>query len=222
MTNLAKVTGLSVAEMEACIARFKAELPALTKLVERCEDAGRKFGYLQAIDGRWGRIRKQGGKLIMHTALNMLLQMTGSLAMKWGEVMAEDMMIAEGVALDEYGYPAFLANVHDECQMEIPENEVEYTTYELTYEVAEGETEKAAIKRVWGQEEKREHIDEAGKMWSAPSIESAADGVITVSRAYHRAGDILGYCFAEAGRFLKMRIPLAAEYKLGDSWHDTH
>lgn len=222
VTNLAKVTGLSVNEMEACISRFKAELPSLANLIERCEDAGRKFGYLQAIDGRWGRIRKQGGKLIMHTALNVLLQMTGSLAMKYGECMAEDMMIAEGVALDEYGYPAFLANVHDEVQLEVPENAVEYLTYELTYEVADGETEKAAIKRVWGPEEKREHIDGAGKMWSAPSIESAAEGVITVSRAYHRAGDILGYCFAEAGRFLKMRIPLAAEYKIGDSWHDTH
>lgn len=106
--------------------------------------------------------------------------------------------------------------------MEVPSDECEYLTYELTYEVAEGEEEKAAIKRVWGQEEKREHIDEAGKMWSAPSIESAANGVITVSRAYHRAGGILGHCFAKAGEYLKMRIPLAAEYKIGDSWAETH
>lgn len=112
VTNLAKVTGLTVAEMESCIARFKAELPSLARLVERCEEAGRKFGYLHAIDGRWGRLRKQAGKLIMHTALNILLQMTGSLAMKYGECMAEDMMLSEGVALDEHGFPAFLANVH--------------------------------------------------------------------------------------------------------------
>jgi len=110
--GLARLAGISHSAMEACINKFKAELPALALLIERCEQAGKKFGYLQAIDGRWGRIRKKGGKLIMHTALNVLLQMTGSLVMKYGECIAEDNMLAEGVALDEFGYPAFVANVH--------------------------------------------------------------------------------------------------------------
>lgn len=45
--GLARLAGISIQEMEACIARFKAELPALATLIERCEQAGRKFGYLQ-------------------------------------------------------------------------------------------------------------------------------------------------------------------------------
>lgn len=110
--GLARLAGISFTEMEACIARFKAELPALATLIEKVEQAGRKFGYLQAIDGRWGRIRRKNGKPLLHTALNVLLQMTGSLVMKYGECIAEDEMLKEGVALDERGFPAFVANVH--------------------------------------------------------------------------------------------------------------
>lgn len=208
--------------MEACINKFKAELPALALLIERCEQAGKKFGYLQAIDGRWGRIRKKGGKLIMHTALNVLLQMTGSLVMKYGECIAEDNMLAEGVALDEFGYPAFVANVHDEVQMEVPEDEVLSMDYQLSYTLEGFESEKKAIKAVWDAEEKRSHTDEQGRKWSAPCKVAASDGVIHVSRSYHRAGDILMDAFTDAGTKFNMRCPLAGEYKIGNNWHDTH
>lgn len=220
--GLARLAGISIAEMESCIARFKAELPALAKLIERCEEAGRKYGYLQAIDGRWGRIRKHGGKLIMHTALNVLLQMTGSLVMKYGECIAEDNMITEGVALDEHGYPAFVANVHDEVQMEVPESEVLSMEYELQYVVGDGQEERKAIKAVWDVEEKRAHTDECGRVWSAPVKLSAAGGVIRCSRSYHRAGHILCDAFTAAGVKFNMRTPLAGEYKLGLNWAETH
>lgn len=220
--GLARLAGISITEMEQCIARFKAELPALATLIERCEQAGKKFGYLQAIDGRWGRIRKKGGKLIMHTALNVLLQMTGSLVMKYGECIAEDNMIKEGVALDEFGYPSFVANVHDEVQMEVPEDEVLSMEYELPYTMEGFPDERKAIKAVWDAEEKRAHTDEEGRCWSAPCKLSAADGIIRVARSYHRAGHILCDAFAEAGVRFKMRCPLAGEFKIGDNWHDTH
>lgn len=220
--GLARLAGISHSAMEACINKFKAELPALALLIERCEQAGKKFGYLQAIDGRWGRIRKKGGKLIMHTALNVLLQMTGSLVMKYGECIAEDRMLEEGVALDEFGYPAFVANVHDEVQMEVPEDEVLSMDYQLTYTLEGFENEKKAIKAVWDAEEKRAHTDEAGRKWSAPCKVSASDGVIHVSRAYHRAGHLLMDAFTDAGTKFNMRCPLAGEYKIGNNWYDTH
>ena len=220
--GLARLAGISLREMEACIAKFKAELPALAILIERCEQAGRKFGYLQAIDGRWGRIRKKGGKLIMHTALNVLLQMTGSLVMKYGECIAEDEMIAEGVALDEYGFPAFVANVHDEVQMEVREDEVLSMDYQLTYTTEGFPDERKAIKAVWDAEEKAEFTDEQGRKWSAPAKVAAADGVISCRRVYHRAGHILVDSFAAAGVKFNMRCPLSGEYKIGDNWGDTH
>lgn len=208
--------------MEQCINRFKAELPALAKLIERCEEAGRKFGYLQSIDGRWGRIRRKNGKPLLHTVLNVLLQMTGSLVMKYGECMAEDQMLTEGVALDERGFPAFVANVHDEVQMEVDESEVLTMEYTLPYTLDGFENEKKAIKAVFDVEEKRAHTDEQGRKWSAAAKVSAANGVIVCRRHYHRAGHILMQAFEAAGVKFKMRIPLAGEYKIGNSWADTH
>lgn len=220
--GLARLAGISFSEMEQCIARFKAELPALAKLIERVETAGRKFGYLQAIDGRWGRIRRKNGKPLLHTALNVLLQMTGSLVMKYGECIAETQMIEEGVALDDKGYPAFVANVHDEVQMEVPEDEVDVMDYTLPYTLDGFENEKKAIKAVFDVEEKRAHTDDSGRKWSAAIKVSAADGTIHCRRYYHRAGNILMDAFEAAGVKFNMRCPLAGEYKIGRNWHDTH
>lgn len=220
--GLARLAGISFSEMEQCIARFKAELPALAKLIERVETAGRKFGYLQAIDGRWGRIRRKNGKPLLHTALNVLLQMTGSLVMKYGECIAETQMIEEGVALDDKGYPAFVANVHDEVQMEVSEDEVDVMDYTLPYTLDGFENEKKAIKAVFDVEEKRAHTDDSGRKWSAAIKVSAADGTIHCRRYYHRAGNILMDAFEAAGVKFNMRCPLAGEYKIGRNWHDTH
>lgn len=219
--GLAKLAGISEREMQQCIDNFKRELPALATLIERCEAAGKQFGYMQAIDGRWGRIRRKQGKILIHTVLNVLLQMTGSLIMKYGECIAEDRMLAERVALDSRGWPAFVANVHDEVQMEVLATEVEEMEYEMPYTTEGFPDERKAIKAVWDVEEKREHID-SGKHWSAPAKLSAKDGIIKVRRRYHRAGQILCESFAEAGTRMKMRCPLAGEYKVGHSWQDTH
>ncbi len=208
--NLAKVCGLTEHEMGKRVARFKDELPSLANLISACENAGEKYGYLQAIDGRWGRIRKSGGRILVHTVLNVLLQMTGSLCMKYGLCFAENRMIKEGVALDEVGFPMFLANVHDEVQMEVDESEVE----EMQYEIEEAS---------WKAEEKAELFDSKGRMWSAPSrLSGKGTGTLLIGRSYHRAGEILAETMRETGEFLNMRIPLAGEYKIGNSWHDTH
>lgn len=208
--NLAKVCGLTERQMEERVERFKKELPSLANLISACENAGRKYGYLQAIDGRWGRIRKSGKSILIHTVLNVLLQMTGSLCMKYGLCFAENKMIKEGVGLDDFGYPSFLANVHDEVQMEINEDEIE----EKLYVIEESS---------WKDEEKAQHFDDAGRMWSAPRVISGkGTGQLTVRRRYHRAGEILAETMRETGEFLRLRIPLAGEYMIGDSWHDTH
>ena len=209
--NLAKVCGLTESEMKERVERFRTELPSLSNLIAACEKAGEKYGYLQAIDGRWGRIRKSGGRLSIHTVLNVLLQMTGSLCMKYGLCLAERQMLKEGVALDEYGFPMFVANVHDEVQMEVDINEVQHIQYELS-------------PLEWKAEEKRVHVVD-GKLWSAPSIISGdkkGTEPLLIGRSYHRAGEILSRTMEETGELLKLRIPLAGEYKIGASWAETH
>lgn len=208
--NLSKTIGISEKEMREVVGRFKAELPALDNLIKGIEKAGEKFGYMLAVDGRWGRIRRKNGDLLMHTALNVLLQMTGSLCMKYSQCYAETHMLKEGVSLDELGFPAFLANVHDEVQMEVSASEVEETTYEIKEEE-------------WDAEEKAQHLDSQGRMWSAPRIVSGkGTGTLTIRRCYHRAGELLALGMAWAGEFLKIRCPLAGEYMIGTSWGDTH
>ena len=69
--------------------------------------AGR--GYLTGLDGRRLHVRSE------HAALNTLLQAAGAIVMKKALVIAEQ-------KLTDYGYPyRFVANVHDEMQLEVPE-----------------------------------------------------------------------------------------------------
>lgn len=209
IANLAAVCGMSDKQMRETVERFKAELPALTKLVEGIEKAGNEFGYMLAVDGRWGRIRKKNNSLLVHTILNVLLQMTGSLCMKYSQCYAENHMLQEQVGLDEAGFPAFLANVHDEVQMEVREDEVE----EKIYTISEA---------AWKAEEKAQFLDDKGRMWSAPRIVSKSDDEFVLRRRYHRAGELLALGMVWAGEFLKIRCPLAGEYMIGTSWGDTH
>lgn len=208
--NLAKVCGMTEADMTDRINKFKQELPALSNLIKGCGTAAEKTGYLQAIDGRWGRIRKSGGRILIHTVLNVLLQMTGSLCMKYVRCMSENQMLKEGVALDSDGYAAWIADVHDEQQMEVEASEVK----EYVYSIEEKD---------WKTEEKTQYVDDGGEIWSAPRIiEGKGTGVVTLRRYYHRAGHILANNHRLAGEFLRLRIPLAGEYMIGNSWHDTH
>lgn len=222
IANLAAVCGITESQMREVVARFEIELPALARLRENVIAAGNKYGYLQAPDGHWGRIRMKGGELKEHTMLNVLLQMTGSLCMKYALVKAFAVMRREGVALDDQGHPAGVANIHDEIQMEVNEDEVLYLNYELPYTLEGFENEKSAIKAVFDPEEKRVHIDSDGRMWSAAIKLDASGGIIKIQRRYHRAGQILAEAMAWAGEFLRMRIPMAGEYKLGHSWAETH
>lgn len=212
LANLAAVTGMTVGEMEVRVQEFKSRLPALSKLIEALENVGKRFGHVLAVDARWGRIRAKNGELLVHTILNVLLQMTGSLCMKWGLVFAENEMFEEGVGLDENGWPAFLANIHDEIQMEVNEDEVEVTHYRIP-------------SSDWKAEEKREYYDDQGRMWSAPSVHEGnpkEDEEVVVRRRYHRAGEILAKQMTVAGEYLGIRIPLAGEYMIGSSWAETH
>lgn len=210
--NLAAVCGISEKEMKEVVARFEIELPSLARLKASVSAAGNQYGYLQAPDGHWGRIRMANGELKEHTMLNVLLQMTGSLCMKYSLVKAFAVMRREGVGLDEDGHPAGVANIHDEAQMEVNADEVSYITYELPASE-------------WDEEEKKQFIDSEGRMWSAPSIikgNKKEDDVLTVERRYHRAGQILAESMTWAGEFLKMRCRMDGEYKIGMSWKDTH
>lgn len=206
--HLAQTLGISLAEAKAAMDRFMQGLPSLANLITALEKVAREHGYVLAVDGRHGIIRRKDGELLVHTTLNVLLQMTGSLCMKWGLYFAKDEL------QEMLGEIPLLAFVHDEYQLEVDESEVQRKTYRV-----KGETEKDA----WSVEEKAEHHDELGQ-WSAPEKVKWHEDTceLEVARYFHPVGTVLGKAFTDAGVYLGIRPPLAGEYKIGASWHDTH
>jgi hypothetical protein len=207
--NLSRQLGIPEHKMKQIVDNFKSNLPKLSNLLDRVEVAAKKFGYLLSVDGRWGRIRSKGGDLAIHTALNVLLQMTGSLVMKWSNKNAEDVAVDQGIISCIEDFP-IVAHQHDEAQMEIPEEEIRYTSYIIN-------------KEDWKEEEKRQYKDDDGNIWSAPVIANElGDEEIEVVRAFHPLGSIYCKAIQDAGKLLGLRCPTDGEYMIGDSWKDTH
>lgn len=204
--NLARVCGVSEETMRKCIDRFKAALPALSRLLDGVQRAGER-GFLSAIDGRWGRIRKRDGEYALHTALNVLLQMTGSIIMKWAHILAEDLAVERGLVKSYAAFPQ-LVHMHDESQMEESDDVHDWIGYVID-------------KSEWKAEEKAEYHDEKGQ-WSAPIKVKEIDGKLYIVRGFSP----LGNCYAEgiklAGEKFGLRCPTAGEYKIGKNWMETH
>lgn len=92
--------------------RFMEGLPAFGTLVGKVGKIAAK-GTLPGLDGRRVHVRSE------HAALNTLLQSAGAIVMKKALVIA-------AAKLDEYGYPyKLVAQVHDELQIEVPEEYAE-------------------------------------------------------------------------------------------------
>jgi len=94
-------------------ARLMKNLPALAKLTDAVKKAAKKRGYLRGLDGRRLHVRGQ------HSALNTLLQSGGAVIMKQALVILDADINTNPLLA---GNVAFVANVHDEWQMEtLPE-----------------------------------------------------------------------------------------------------
>lgn len=95
-------------------ASFVKNLPALGMLVKAVKGAAKKRkGFLRGLDGRWLPVRSD------HAALNTLLQSAGAVLMKRALVILDNNLQKEGYAPGT-NYE-FIANVHDEWQLEVDE-----------------------------------------------------------------------------------------------------
>ena len=92
--------------------QFIDNLPSYKALIGRVERASGK-GFLKGLDGRKLYVRTK------HAALNTLLQGAGSIVMKQGLIIFDSLIKEKG--LDA----AFVANVHDEWQLEVSEEDAE-------------------------------------------------------------------------------------------------
>jgi DNA polymerase I-like protein with 3'-5' exonuclease and polymerase domains len=148
--KIGKVVGAGAKEGQALKSRFLQNTPSLKKLREKVSRIVADKESILGIDGRRVQIRSD------HAALNSLLQSAGAIVMKQALVILNDELRRAKI---DY---RFVANVHDEWQIEVEET----------------------------------RADEAGRL-GTKAIELA-------------------------GKELKMRCPLAGEYKIGNSWKETH
>lgn len=148
--KIGKVVGGTAADGQKLIDSFLRNTPKVKELKELVSNIVQQSGTLPGLDGRRLHVRSD------HAALNTLLQGAGAIVMKQALVILNDELRRAKI---DY---KFVANVHDEWQIEVEESRAE----------------------------------EAGKL-GAEAIELA-------------------------GKELKMRCPLAGEYKVGNSWKETH
>ena len=110
--KLGSICGRSESYGKQIKERFLKSLPSLKKLRDRVDLACRK-GYLKGIDQRNLIIRKK------HGAVNTLIQGAGAIAMKTALVLLEDKIEKNNID----AVP--VANVHDEFQYQVKENQAE-------------------------------------------------------------------------------------------------
>jgi len=92
--------------------RFLTNTPSLATLKDRVSRASKK-GWLKGLDGRKLFVRSE------HSALNTLLQGAGAIVMKEALVILNKKIIASGVDAK------FVANVHDEWQIETSDKDAD-------------------------------------------------------------------------------------------------
>ena len=148
--KIGKVVGAGAKEGQKLIDSFLENTPKLRVLREKVARISKSEGSLPGLDGRRLHIRSD------HAALNTLLQGAGAIVMKQALIILDERLSKLGI---DY---KFVANVHDEWQIEVEESDA----------------------------------DLVGKL-GVQAIESA-------------------------GRVLEMRCPLSGEYRVGNSWKETH
>ena len=148
--KIGKVVGAGAKEGQRLIDSFLENTPKLRALRENVAKVCKSSGSLPGLDGRRLHVRSD------HAAVNTLLQGAGAIVMKQALVILDERLSKLGV---DY---KFVANVHDEWQIEVEET----------------------------------YADMVGKL-----------GVQAIE---------------QAGRVLEMRCPLTGEYRVGNSWKETH
>jgi DNA polymerase I-like protein with 3'-5' exonuclease and polymerase domains len=159
--KIGQIVGAGAKEGKELKSRFLKNTPSLEKLREDVSEIAASKGTLPGLDGRRVQVRSD------HAALNTLLQSAGAIVMKQALVLLDAKLEKLGI---DY---KFVANVHDEWQIEVEEG----------------------------------FADLVGKL-----------GV----RSIEEAGSYLGFLDEITKKPLGMRCPLSGEYKVGNSWKETH
>lgn len=111
--KIGSIIGGTAKDGTRLIGEFLQKTPALAKLKDRVAKAFNRDGLLKGLDGRKLRCRSE------HSALNTLLQGAGAIVMKQALVILENNLKVRKI---DY---RFVANVHDEWQIEVLEKDAQ-------------------------------------------------------------------------------------------------
>lgn len=99
-------------------ARFLAENPCIAILIERMTEKAQS-GYIYGVDGRRITMRRDAtGKVMVHKALNTLLQSAGAIVMKYAMLFLNKWIERDGVRC------AKVIDMHDEGQFTVHRDDV--------------------------------------------------------------------------------------------------
>ena len=112
-SKIGKITGGGAKEGEVLINSFLKNTPKLRALREKVSRIFSEKGTLPSLDGRRLQVRSE------HSALNTLLQGAGAVVMKQALVLLDKKLKSAKI---DY---KFVANVHDEFQIEVQEDRAE-------------------------------------------------------------------------------------------------
>ena len=112
-SKIGTITGGGAKEGQVLIDRFLSNTPKLKELKETVLGIYQKSGSLPSLDGRRLQVRSE------HSALNTLLQGAGAVVMKQAVVLLDEKLKSA-----EIDYK-FVANVHDEWQIEVEASRAE-------------------------------------------------------------------------------------------------
>jgi DNA polymerase-1 len=107
--KIGSIVGGSAKDGTKLKAKFLTQTPSLAKLLERVRKQAAK-GWVPGLDGRRIWVRSE------HAALNSLLQGAGAIVMKKALVIFDDKRLANNWPVK------YVANVHDEAQLECPKD----------------------------------------------------------------------------------------------------
>ena len=110
--KIGTIVGGSAKDGEKLKRKFLAKTPALASLLKRVSTLAAK-GWVPGLDGRRIWVRSE------HSALNSLLQGAGAIVMKKGLVILSEKLKKNNIKAH------FVANVHDEWQIECKPNDAE-------------------------------------------------------------------------------------------------
>ena len=106
--KIGSIIGGSAEQGRKLKATFLKNIPALSRLIDKVKRLAVRDDYLTGLDGRRVHVRSE------HAALNTLLQSAGAIVMKQALVLASDRLRQMRIPYK------LVAQVHDECQVEVP------------------------------------------------------------------------------------------------------